>query len=228
MRNTVLLIAAVAMLAATGWVHGSWTNRWRPAPELADLAARLQTLPETIGDWKLELVREIAPKELAMAGAVGYVSRVYSSASKSQNVSILVLTGLPGDIATHTPDICYPGAGFVLGNSDSYSRTYGRPERTASFQTATASRGGADPAFLRLFWSWYTPKGWSAPDAPRWAFAAESALTKLYVQRDTKGVVGDPKEDPCQEFLALLLPELDRVLAAPSKPTEAASVETAN
>jgi hypothetical protein len=216
------------MIAATGWVHGGWTNRWRPAPELAKLASRLQTLPETIGDWKLEQAKEIPPRELAMAGAVGYISRVYSNANKSQSVSVMVLTGLPGDIATHTPDICYPGAGFVLGNPEHYSRTYGSPVSTAGFQTATAVRAGANPMYLRLFWAWYTPKGWSAPESPRWAFAAEPALTKLYVQRNTRGLSIGPKDDPCNEFLALLLPELDRVLSAPSNPIEQASAGAAH
>jgi len=36
-------------------------------------------------------------------------------------------------------------------------------------------------------------------------------LSKLYIVRETGGVAVDPKEDPCAQFLSLLLPELDRV-----------------
>ncbi len=212
MKNTILVTAAMTILIGTGWVHGRWTNRWRPTPELAKVAGQLQTLPATIGDWKLEQTREIPPRELAMTGAVGYVSRVYTNSGKGQSVIVLVLTGMPGDISTHTPDVCYPGAGYVLGPAEEHVRLYGSPERNAVFRTATASKGGASPSILRIFWTWRSSKGWSAPEGARWVFAAEPLLTKLYVVRDTRGAAADPKEDPCNEFIPRLLAELDPLL----------------
>jgi hypothetical protein len=225
MKNTILVAAALIILAGTGWVHGRWTNRWRPTPELAKIAGQLQSLPETIGDWRLELTREIPPRELAMTGAVGNVSRVYTNNAKGQSVSILVLTGLPGDISTHTPDVCYPGAGYVLGAAEDYTRSYG--DHKAGFRTATASKGGASPSFLRIFWAWRGSKGWSAPESARWAFAAEPLLTKLYVVRDTRGAISDPREDPCNDFIPPLLAELDRILTLQSMSPQATVAQRA-
>ena len=62
---------------------------------------------------------------------------------------------------------------------------------------------------------------WSAPENPRWAFAAEPMLSKLYIVRETGGVAVDPKEDPCAQFLSLLLPELDRVMSPSGQATGA-------
>ena len=226
MKASMRIIAALILIVGAGLVHGSWTNRWRPAPALAALAARLDSLPTTIGDWKMAAAREIPPRELAMTGAVGYLSRVYTNQTKGQSVSILLLTGLPGDITTHTPDACYPGAGYALGEPERVDRVYGSPEKTGNFQTAIASRGGTNPSFLRLFWAWFSSKGWSSPDQARWSFAAEPMLTKLYVVRETGTASGLAKEDAGFQFLSLLLPELDRIFSPPGQPGNGNATET--
>ena len=111
MKNTIRIIAALVMIIGTGLVHGAWTNRWRTAPALAALAGRLDSLPKEIGEWT-SVSRELPAREQTMAGAVGYISRVYTNPGKGLSISVLLLSGLPGDISTHTPDACYPGAGL--------------------------------------------------------------------------------------------------------------------
>jgi hypothetical protein len=69
---------------------------------------------------------------------------------------------------------------------------------------------------LRIYWSWRGSKEWSAPEEPRWSFALEPVLSKLYIVRETAGEVIDAKDDPCNEFMSLLLPEIDRVLISTS------------
>ncbi len=212
MKNPIYTVAALALIVGSGLVHGAWTNRWRTPPALAELATRLGSVPMVLGDWTAT-TRAIPPRELAMTGAVGYLTRVYTNPTKGLAVSIMLLSGLPGNITTHTPDACYPGAGYTLGNSESFVYRYGVPERVAEFQTAVASREGTDPSTLRLYWAWNSPRGWAAPGNARWAFAAEPMLSKLYIVRETGGVAVDPKADPCTEFMSLLLPELDRVMS---------------
>jgi len=220
MKNPVCTVAALALIVGSGLVHGAWTNRWRTAPALAELAARLESVPTVLGDWTATS-RAIPPRELAMAGGVGHIARVYTNPTKGLTVSVLLLCGLPGNISTHTPDACYPGAGYTLGNSERFVHRYGVPERTAEFQTAIARRAGTKPSSLRLYWAWRAPSGWSAPANARWAFAAEPMLSKLYIVRETGGVAVDPKEDPCVQFLSLLLPELDRVMSPSGQATGA-------
>ena len=128
MKNPIYTVAALALIVGSGLVHGAWTNRWRTAPALADLAARLESVPTVLGDWTATS-RAIPPRELAMAGAVGQISRVYTNPTKGLTVSVLLLCGLPGNISTHTPDVCYPGAGYTLGNGERFVHRYGVPER---------------------------------------------------------------------------------------------------
>jgi hypothetical protein len=213
MKNLIRVLAALSLIALAGAVHGRWTNRWRQAPALTALASRLDSIPMVLGEgaWTATS-RELPPKEVTMTGAAGYLSRVYRNPSTGLKVSVLLLCGLPGAMATHTPEACYPGAGYTLGTSENHVVRYGQPESQVEFRTAIASRSGSNPSALRLFWGWRGSKGWSAPEEPRWSFAAESMLTKMYVQRELTGADVDPVKDPCNEFLSLLLPQLDSVL----------------
>ena len=220
MKTPIYTVAALALIVGSGLVHGRWTNRWRTAPALAELVARLDSVPMVLGDWTATS-RAIPPRELAMTGAVGYITRVYTNPTKGLAVSIMLLSGLPGNITTHTPDACYPGAGYTLGNGERFVHRYGVPERAAEFQTAIASRAGTDPSTLRLYWAWHGPSGWSAPGNARWAFAAEPMLSKLYIVRETSGATIDPKADPAAQFMSLLLPELERLISASSQATGA-------
>ena len=115
-------------------------------------------------------------------------------------------------MSTHTPEVCYTGAGYDLGAPSAYERRYGPDGRRAAFRTALAARGGANPSVLRIFWTWHASKGWAAPGEPRWAFASEPTLCKLYVVRQAGGADVGPDGDPCNDFLDVFLPELDRAV----------------
>jgi hypothetical protein len=225
MKTAFGVIAAMGLIIGTGLVHGSWTNRWRMAPGFAELAEHLDSVPMVMGDWVASR-RELAPRELAATGAAGCLSRVYTNPKTGVAISVLLLCGLPGDITVHTPEACYPGAGYTMETPTNLARQYGSDGCTAEFQTAVARRGGAKPSVLRIYWAWSGSKGWSAPQDARWVLAAEPILSKLYVIRETGGLVVDPKDDPGYEFLALLLPELDLMISA-ATPGSAAETKVA-
>jgi hypothetical protein len=209
MMDVIRIVAAAILLIGAGLVHGSWTNRWGASRVLAAQSARLDSIPTVLGDWTAKPY-ELPPEQLAATGAVNYLLRAYSNASRGITVRIMMLYGLPGDVAIHNPDACYPSVGYTLGETTVFNCGYGSPERRAEFRTALASRGGPNPSALRIFWGWNASQGWSAPENPRWAFARAPALCKLYVVRETSGVMVDPKDDACNDFLTLLLPEIDR------------------
>ncbi len=53
MINTIRISAALVLIVGAGLVHGAWTNRWGPSPALTALAARFESVPQVIGDWKV-------------------------------------------------------------------------------------------------------------------------------------------------------------------------------
>jgi hypothetical protein len=206
----VRISTAVFLIVGAGLLDGTWANRWGPSPKLTALAARLDTVPMEIGGWKGTAGEELSPGERAMAGAVACLHRRYTNATRGVTVSVLLLGGLPGKIATHTPDVCYRGAGYQLESLTDYAYTYGPEQRKAEFKTAVASRGGTNPSALRIFWSWKASGAWKAPNEARWEFGPARTLSKLYVIREISGTTVAPESDPCNDFLAVLLPELDR------------------
>jgi hypothetical protein len=212
MIHMIRISAALVLIVGAGIVNGTWTNRWGASPALTALASRFESVPMVIGDWKATSF-ELGSGERAMAGAVACLSRVYTNQRLGVSVSVLLLGGLPGKISTHTPDVCYSGAGFVPESSSPYQYRYGGDgDRRAEFQTAVVARGGTNPSTLRIFWGWNASKGWAAPSEPRWTYAAVPALCKLYVIRETAGAAVDPGADPCNEFLNVFLPEVDRLV----------------
>jgi hypothetical protein len=205
------ITAALVLIVGAGLVHGKWTNRWGPSAALAALAARVDSVPMVIGDWQ-GTASELSDTERAAAGATACLARVYSNPSRKVSITVLLLGGLPGIISTHTPDVCYPRAGYILESPASYEFRFGPDQKRAEFHTARAARGGTSPSVLRLFWSWNASQGWSSPQEPRWHFASQPALCKLYVVRETAGADVDPRFDPCNDFLKVFLPELDRLV----------------
>ncbi len=208
----IRIAMAAAVIIGAGLVHGVWTNRWGASPALVELAVRYESVPMVIGDWKATPF-ELGVRERRMAGAEACLARVYRNARSGASVSVLLLGGLPGEIAAHTPDVCYQGAGYVLDSPAAYSyQPRDREGPHAELLTALAARGGANPSVLRIFWTWHTSKGWVASEGVRWKYASDPMLSKLYIVRETGGAPVEPDRDPCKEFLDVLLPELDRAL----------------
>jgi hypothetical protein len=215
MMNIFRASIAVVLILGSGLLGGSWTGRWGSSTALNSLAHRVESLPMTLGDWH-GTPFELSAEDRRAVGATTYLARRYTNPKRGAAVTMLLLGGLPGRIAAHTPDICYSGAGYVLTPSAVLERRFG-DARKAAFKTALAAREGPDPSVLRIFWSWNASKGWLAPAEPRWEFASEPALCKLYVVRETGASTADLEGDPSLEFLDVLLSELDRSVFTSSK-----------
>jgi len=206
--------AVAAVIIGAGLVSGAWTNRWRPSPEMAALAARFDSVPMTIGDWTAKPF-ELGPYERRWAGAEAALTRIYTNPARGYSVSVSLFGGLSRKISVDTPDGCTAVRGYDVSTPTAYEFRYGSDGRRAGFRTATGIRRGANPDAARLLWTWHTPAGWVAPEDALRAFALERTLCKLCVICKG-GEVVDPDRDPRDEFLHVFLPVLDRtVFAAP-------------
>ncbi|MFM7135445.1 MAG: exosortase-associated EpsI family protein [Planctomycetota bacterium] len=148
-----ILAAAVALVAAATAVQGRWTERWAPiSRDEVIAAARLleERFPTKFGEWEAERDLESDPKELAAAGAVGHISRLYRNTRSKARVSAFVVCALPFDASAHTPDRCYPGAGFTIGESEHRVKVPIGAGRLAEVLTGTFAKAGRT---LRIFWT---------------------------------------------------------------------------
>jgi Protein of unknown function (DUF3485) len=200
MQRTFAILSACVVLIASGAVHGVWTDRWSDQGDLADLAKRLDQLPETIGQWQSSPVElEQDPK----SGLAGLIARRYVNAKTGQSVTLLLGCGRAGPVCTHTPDVCYAGSGFEVENP----RRFQLPGKPAEFWTARFMRERASgKTHLRIFWSWHGSQSWKVADNPRLSFAGERVLYKMYLIREMTQPDEPLETDACVEFMNEVLP----------------------
>lgn len=216
MMRIVPLTLACALLALSGIVHGLWTGRWGPSVDLQAAASRCNNLPMNLDEWEGHNL-EVDSRQLAVAEVAGYVSRQYVNRRTGDQVTMLLVCGRPGPISLHPPDICYRGAGYeVVGNPERRRVTLDGGSEGAEFLTAPFTKPGPAPETLRIFWSWSNTGPWLAPENPRIAFSRSPALYKLYVVRRVSRPNESPDEDPCLDFLRVLIPRLQTCLSSAS------------
>lgn len=227
-------IAAIVLVAGVTVVQGTLTERWGRQHDVAGLerAARLleRAFPKSFGDWSYEKELVSDPKELERAGAVGHISRLYRSGKSKTPISAFVVCATPHDASGHTPDRCYPGAGFEIAEAE-HRETIKLPDgRVAETFTGTFRKQGQT---LRVFWTYGVsspdPEAakdpaavadslpqlrWIAPGIARIALNAEVAVYKLYAIIDQTKLTASQSMTECTDFLSQLLPALDEQIAA--------------
>jgi hypothetical protein len=206
----VALVTVLLAVPGSGLVTGFWTGRWGSLPAVQRAAARLERVPLTpLGDWDVR-ARELNPRAVRIAELEGYISRDYVHRTGTI-VSVLLVCGRAGPISVHTPEICYAGAGYISGAAP---KTIEGPGGVpARFLVRDFRKGNvATPTLLRIFLSWGYKGGWSAPARPRLTFFDKPYLYKLYVIRTMSKPNEAIDQDPANELIKKLMPQLQEAL----------------
>jgi hypothetical protein len=216
MIRSALIVAAVAALAVAGVIEGLRSNRWGESADVKEAAARLDNVPAAFGPWASTEV-PMNPRVLQVAEAVGHCSRLYRHEKTGQEVSVLLLCGPSGPIASHTPDVCYAGNGYKVQRAE-LRRTLTLPTGAASYWTARFAKDLPGEPPLEVCWAWGLNGDWEAAENPRYRhdYVMSSYLYKLYATRITPADPSAADGDPVAEFLTAFLPEVKKSLAAPS------------
>lgn len=198
--KTSHLILVAALLAAGALGHGAVVQRWTVfAPDPA-LTERLHAWEVRHGDW----VPTVVPVDLPTHERSRATARRYVSSAGGRSAVVTLISGIPGSVATHTPDVCYVSSGYrtlrgplkqTLELSDGRTATI----YTADFEKKTASKHDR----VRVRWAWTADGQWVAPDRPRWHFARRlgdvPVLYKLYVTTPLPAFDAEarsPEDDP--------------------------------
>jgi hypothetical protein len=236
--GTAVLVVGVTV------AQGLLTERWKDKSVSKELDAAAKLLeavfPEKFGTWELERELESDPKELERAGAVGHISRLYRNTRTKARVSAFIVCARPHDASGHTPDRCYPGAGFEIGEAEHRQKIPLSDGREAETFTGTFRKTGTT---LRIFWTYgirdepsiekediAASRSWVAPQIARIALVGEPAVYKLYAIVDETRLTGSQAMVEAEDFIANLLPALDSAFVAgkPEEPAdEAPTAETA-
>ncbi len=166
------------LLLAGAAVHGAATRRWDTVAPAVLKADQLHALTLRVGDYestKMEYDQPIKERSVVTCSR-------YDSAALGQMVVISLTSGIPGAVATHTPDVCYVGSGYKITRGPT-RRTVELPGGgtarflVADFEKTTAT--GTDRQRVR--WAWTADGTWDAPDYPRFVYFRAGELFKLYV-----------------------------------------------
>ncbi len=196
------LLAALGCLLLGGWVHGTWSGRWRPQDALVEALARVERVPMRVGNWQATALKT-DETEFAQAHARSYWMRTYTHTRSKASLQVILMCGRAGYMSVHTPEICYSGAGYEMA---------GAPvpwslEKTAaadSFWTAQFHKHGSLSGQLRLFWGWNAHGRWQALRQPRFETQGEPFLYKMYVSYEATTADTHLGEEFFRDFLPSL------------------------
>jgi hypothetical protein len=206
MQRLLIIASACLVLAASGVVHGIWTDRWSELADLSESVAKLEQLPKTVGAWQSsEVEMEKDPK----TGLAGMIARRYVHSTTGKSVTLLLACGRSGPVCTHTPDVCYAGNGYEVEAPKRFRLPAAQGETAAEFWTARfVKERNTGKTHLRVFWAWHGSEGWKVADHPRLSFASEKVLHKLYLIREMIQSDESLEGDACVEFMHELLPTI--------------------
>jgi hypothetical protein len=172
------LILVVGLIMAGAVVHGGVTQRWSDFAVDASRAERMHAhvvpFAESISE-KIE--NEVSTLERSIA-----TSRRYASPTREFAAATSIISGVPGAVATHTPDVCYVASGYTMKGSP-VRKSITLPDGTTAaylvcdFDKATATSAER----VRVRWTWTVNGTWDVPNRPRLAYMGERELFKLYV-----------------------------------------------
>jgi hypothetical protein len=203
---------AVAIMLVSGYVQGKWSERWGTFPELEIYAKQLEEIPKDVGEWEGQDAAKSDEKILKIAGAEGEMTRVYRNAA-GQEVRVSIICGRLQDVFYHTPDRCYPAAGFEM-QGDPQPEVFEIDNTTAEFLTTTFLKSEPTGTHAeRGYWSWSADGKWIAPKSPKLEFAGQKALYKLYVFATiAPGSKIRASDEPSANFIRAFMPALERAL----------------
>ena len=215
LKNWLPLLFGLALVIASGYVHGVLTDRWGASGDVEQAALKLEKIPPAFGDWHSKPL-EIPASQLEAAEAVGHFARVYRNHETHAELQVMIVCGPHGPIAVHPPTICFTGAGYVQSEPETRQTIETDQIEGTFFETIFTKKlpeGYQVP--LKTYWAWSEHGRCEAPDNPRVRFANSKHLYKIYVTRvlEPQDVKDEGKTTVCEEFLELFLPRFEAAIS---------------
>jgi len=203
------IAAAVLLMGVSCYYQGVWSERWGTSPEMLIYPQQLYQVPLVVGEWQGEDIGESDDRTKEISGSRGEFNRVYKNASGEQ-VNVMLMCAHFRDIFSHTPEICYPAAGFEILNPPEQVVIDDSEFFTTTFRKSDNVNGTRDE---RGYWSWSADGKWYAPEDERATFAGDRSLYKLYVFTTVPTREGARSDkDISSDFIRAFMPAMTTAL----------------
>jgi Protein of unknown function (DUF3485) len=231
-RGAVVYVVAIcALFVASGLVR--WRQDRRISQGLRQGLAQvvpLERIPLVLGAWS-GVDTQLDPQIARGTGADKVVTRCYTNRNTGVSIDVIILFGPAYHMYIHSPEICYPKAGFAIFESPA-PRTVRLP--------ASGARGGGDPAgaavpFLaavyakgegaqadlqEVYWTWRYQDRWTPQVLKPKQIERIPTMIKVHTSRSVLRGERRDANNPNEAFLRVLVPEIERLLSSPaSSPT---------
>jgi hypothetical protein len=219
----VWMTLACGLLGASGGVRAWQDYRFATVRNYVEASPfPLKDLPQTLGEWQTVEGSEtnLDPEVARIAGSSDHLIRAYTNITTGQRVSVLILFGPAQVVFSHRPEVCYPAAGYQPV-AETLSRTLSGTGIVAEFFSQVYARQ-RDQRRRRqeIYCSFRHGDHWSPDPGRFWKnFRHNPSMFKVQVQRLVAESERRELNNPTEQFLAVLLPEIERRIAqAPKTP----------
>jgi hypothetical protein len=183
----------------------------------------LSQLPMTLGSWvgkDMPMVEIIA----RTTGSVDHVQRLYQNTITGQRVELIFLFGPSSEMFVHAPDVCYPATGYEHISGPLLHNLKGESEGEGPwpFFEVIYRKGEGDTADQQeVYYSWWHSGGWNPGMITQKGAERIPGMFKVQVSRLVKDQEIDVRDvgNPCEAFLAQLMPEIERRIAQSRRPS---------
>jgi hypothetical protein len=221
----VWMTLACVMLGASGAVRAWQDRRFSTAQiRVEDPPFPLKDLPQTLGDWRVQERGEssLDPEVARIAGCSDHVIRTYANITTGANLSVLIIFGPAQAVFGHRPEVCYPAAGYQPIEESLLRPIPDGSAHQAVFRSQIYSRRREQRRWREEVYYSFRHGGRWFPDMEQFwkEFRHDPSMFKVQVQRPVIESERRDLENPTEQFLALLLPEIERRAARGPKKQE--------
>ena len=226
-------IIACLTLGASGAVRAVQERRHKDEMDYKETCPfSLPTLTTKLGGWRLIEGGEKSLDDLTIriTGGTDYILRNYVDDLTGVSLVALILFGPAEPVLPHTPEVCYPSTGYSLADDASDRLIKADDGMGAEFRSAVYARPGGR-AMMReeVYYSFRLEGRWS-PDvgAGRKFPRRNPGIFKVQVQRRVAEGERRDRDEPIEQFLKILVAEIERRVAAgasPAGPTTSAAAK---
>lgn len=169
----------------------------------------LKTIPTLLGSWRMIEGAEttLDPQIARIAGSSDHIVRTYENTKTGDQATVLVLYGLADLVWGHTPEVCYPAAGYTaLAESHDVQVSNAHESKTSTmFRAGTygLTQGGAS-SYQEVFYTFLNGGIWSPEMQSRWKqFRHHPGMFKIQVERRLTNA--GKQDEACFDLLAALV-----------------------
>jgi hypothetical protein len=211
---------AVVLIGASGAVRAWQERRFASVEALVEKAPfDLGALPRTLGngDWRLRDGGEstLDPEVAQVAGCTDSLIRTYTNAASGVSLTALILFGPSKDVFAHVPEVCYPAAGYRMVDDPILREIPIGTGPAAAFRAELYTKQKAVQRWRNeVYYSFRHGDRWIPDPEKHWKeFRRSPSMFKVQVQRAVSETERRDVKNPSEEFLELLVPEIERRIA---------------